>query len=313
MYDCIRHCEGAKRPKQSSSSEIASTSFGAPSRNDGLTAMYSRKAIKAILKRVSKQKLSPQAAFQKLRHLSYETLGFARLDHHRPLRKNLPEVIYAPGKTLAQLEKITNALLRKKTPLLITRLEEDKFRKLKKRFPKLIFSKMARVAYVKSHKSEIASVALLPRNDVIARKSRRQRDDEAVSKYCVAIVTAGTSDIPIAEEARITLETIGRSVHCFYDLGVAGLHRLLDHLPEIEKADAIICIAGMEGALPSVLAGLISKPVIAVPTSVGYGSSFKGIAPLLTMLNTCAQGVAVVNIDSGFNAACFAHLMLSSD
>ena len=125
----------------------------------------------------------------------------------------------------------------------------------------------------------------------------------------VAVVTAGTSDIPVAEEARITLQAVGRKVETYYDLGVAGLHRLLDHVKEIESADAVICIAGMEGALPSVLAGLISKPIIAVPTSVGYGAGFKGITPLLTMLNTCAQGVAVVNIDSGFNAACFAHLL----
>ena len=132
------------------------------------------------------------------------------------------------------------------------------------------------------------------------------------TKNLVAVVTAGTSDIPVAEEARVTLEALGRKAITFYDLGVAGLHRLLDRISEIEKASVIICIAGMEGALPSVLAGLVSKPVIAVPTSVGYGSSFKGVAPLLTMLNSCAQGVAVVNIDSGFNAACFAHLILGT-
>ena len=126
----------------------------------------------------------------------------------------------------------------------------------------------------------------------------------------VAIVTAGTSDIPIAEEAKITLQTMGRSVKTFYDLGVAGVHRLLDHVKEIESADVVICIAGMEGALPSVLAGLISKPIIAIPTSVGYGAGFQGITPLSTMLNSCSQGIAVVNIDSGFNAACFAHLIL---
>jgi len=250
--------------------------------------MYTQKAIEEILRKVSKRKLSPQKAFQKLRHLSYESLSFANLDHHRPLRKNLPEVIYAPGKTIVQLEKIAKAFTKNGSLLLITRLDGEKFNKLRKRFPKLAYSKEGCIAYSTNGKKQTLSGE-------------------------VAIVTAGTSDIPIAEEARITLEAVGRKVKKFYDLGVAGLHRLLDHMRGIEQADVIICIAGMEGALPSVLAGLVSKPVIAVPTSVGYGSSFKGIAPLLTMLNSCAQGVAVVNIDSGFSAACLAHLILGQN
>ncbi len=249
--------------------------------------MYTKQAIEEILKKVSKQKLSPQRAFRTLRHLSYESLSFAHLDHHRSLRKNLPEVVYAPGKTVLQLKKIAKALMQSGNPLLITRLDEEKFARLKKRFPKLSYSKEGHIAYFKNGK-------------------------QTTFRGEVAIVTAGTSDLPVAEEARLTLEAIGRKVKTFYDLGIAGLHRLLDHVREIEKSDVIICIAGMEGALPSVLAGLIAKPVIAVPTSVGYGSSFKGIAPLLTMLNSCAQGVAVVNIDSGFSAACFAHLILPS-
>lgn len=248
--------------------------------------MYTKQAIGNILNQVSKRKLSPQSAFQKLRNLSYESLPFAHLDHHRLLRKNLPEVVYAPGKTIAQLEKIAKALIRNGSLLLITRLDEEKFGKLKKHFPKLSYSEKGHLAYFKNGKKTIL-------------------------RGEVAIVTAGTSDIPVAEEAGITLEVVGRKVKKFYDLGIAGLHRLLDHVREIEKSDVIICVAGMEGALPSVLAGLVAKPVIAVPTSVGYGSSFKGIAPLLTMLNSCAQGVAVVNIDSGFGAACFAHLILS--
>lgn len=247
--------------------------------------MYSAQAIEQILRQVSNHKISPQKAFQKLKHLSYEMLPFANIDHHRQLRKNLPEAIYAPGKTLGQLEKIIRSLIRKNHPVLATRLNEKQFQKLRKRFPKLSYSAQAQIAYL--------------RNGVIARPQKS-----------VTIITAGTSDIPIAEEARITLEAMGRVVRTFYDLGVAGIHRLLDHIKEIEAADAVICIAGMEGALPSVLAGLISKPIIAVPTSVGYGAGFHGITPLLTMLSSCAQGVAVVNIDSGFNAACFAHLML---
>ena len=247
---------------------------------------YTQAAIEEILKKVSARKISSKKAFQKLRDLSYESLRFAHLDHHRSLRKGLPEVVYAPGKTLEQLEQITGALLRKQNSFLVTRLDETRFKKLKKNFSKLSYSKEGQVAFFRNGKA-------IDGNDL------------------VAIVTAGTSDIPVAEEARVTLETVGRGVKTFYDLGVAGLHRLLDQISEIEEAKVIICIAGMEGALPSVLAGLVSKPVIAVPTSVGHGSSFKGIAPLLTMLNSCAQGVACVNIDSGFSAACFAHLILS--
>ncbi|MBI4357929.1 MAG: nickel pincer cofactor biosynthesis protein LarB [Candidatus Omnitrophica bacterium] len=260
--------------------------------------MYTQKAIQGILARVSKKKLSPKKAFDRLRHLSYESLHFAHLDHHRMLRKNLPEVIYAPGKSLEQIEQITSALLRKHNPILITRLDERRFRKLERRFKQLSYSKKGQIAYSSTKRGQVHCAHNVPVPFLNRNRS-------------VAIVTAGTSDICIAEEARITLEAVGRKVRTFYDLGVAGLHRLLDHIPEIEKANVIICIAGMEGALPSVLAGLVSKPVIAVPTSVGYGSSFKGVAPLLTMLNSCAQGVAVVNIDSGFNAACFAHLICS--
>ena len=249
--------------------------------------MYTKQAIQKILEQVAKNKISPAKAYEKLKHLPYETLPFAKLDHHRTIRKNLPEVVYAPGKTLSQLNQLVRALGKTDTAILVTRLEEKKFRQLKRLHPKLSYSKPGQIAFT-NHRPKKAARGL------------------------VSIVTAGTSDIPVAEEARITLETLGRGVLSFYDLGVAGLHRLLDHLKEIQSADVVICIAGMEGALPSVLAGLISKPIIAVPTSVGYGANFKGIAPLLTMLNTCAQGVAVVNVDSGFNAACFAHLVLSS-
>lgn len=254
---------------------------------------YSQQTIRSILKQVSKKKLSAQAAFRKLRHLSYETLSAARLDHHRIVRKNLPEVMYGSGKTIEQLEKITRAGLKNGHPFLITRLDEDSFKKLRKRFPKLSYSKEAHLVYRK------------PARLGVNRGGRRPN-----SKSWVAIVTAGTSDASVAEEAAITLETLGIPMRRFYDCGVAGLHRLLDQVREIEQADVVICVAGMEGTLPSVLAGLIPRPVVAVPTSVGYGSSFKGLTPLLAMLNSCSQGVAVVNIDSGFNAACFASLVL---
>lgn len=247
--------------------------------------MYTKKVIEETLKKVAQKKMPVETACRKLRHLAYESLGFARLDHHRSFRKNLPEVIYAPGKSDEKIEKIIARLISSQTPLLITRLRESSFRKLKRRFPKLSYSKDTGLAYSNGlHGSS--------------------------KKGSVAVVTAGTSDIPVAEEAALTLEVLGRRVNRIFDVGIAGLHRLLDHLPEIEKSDCVVVAAGMEGALPSVLAGLISKPVIAIPTSVGYGANFKGLAPLLTMLNTCAQGVAVVNIDSGFNAACFANSLL---
>ncbi|OGW88670.1 MAG: 1-(5-phosphoribosyl)-5-amino-4-imidazole-carboxylate carboxylase [Omnitrophica bacterium RIFCSPLOWO2_01_FULL_50_24] len=248
--------------------------------------MYSQEAVKTILKKVSTGKLSSKKAFEKLRHLSYETLSFARVDHHRWLRKRMPEVVYGGGKSEEQLAALSRALLKKGAPFLITRLDEKVFRKLKRRFPKLSYSRTARMVYRKFNRS-------------------------VTSKGCVALVTAGTSDLAVAEEAAVTLEVMGKSVKRFYDCGVAGLHRLLDQVRDIQNADVVICVAGMEGALPSVLAGLISKPVVAVPTSVGYGANFKGIAPLLTMLNSCSQGVAVVNINSGFNAACFALLILN--
>ncbi len=246
--------------------------------------VYTQKAIQNILSRMAKRKLSSKKAFERLRRLPYESLKFARLDHHRLLRKNLPEIIYAPGKTDAQLWKIVNAFSRNGHPLIVSRLSESQFKKLKRKIPKLSYSKKARIAFSNPNQSK--------------------------GNQFVAIVTGGTSDMPVAEEAAVMLEVMGKRVKRFYDCGVAGIHRLIDHLPEIEKADIIIAIAGMEGALPSVLAGLLPKPIIAVPTSVGYGSSFKGIAPLLTMLNSCAQGVAVVNIDSGLSAACFASLIL---
>jgi NCAIR mutase (PurE)-related protein len=246
--------------------------------------LYTQEVIQDILSRTAKRKISSRKAFEQLKNLSYESLKFARLDHHRSLRKNLPEIIYAPGKTDAQLEKIVSAFSRNGHPLIISRLPEALFKKLKRKFPKLSYSQPGRIAFSNPKKPKSGQFA--------------------------ALVTGGTSDIPVAEEAAVTLEVMGKRVKRFYDCGVAGIHRLIDHLPEIEKADIIISIAGMEGALPSVLAGLLPKPIIAVPTSVGYGSSFKGIAPLLTMLNSCAQGVVVVNIDSGLSAACFASLIL---
>jgi NCAIR mutase (PurE)-related protein len=247
--------------------------------------MYSRKVMQRLLRDVANKKITPAKAFARLRDLPYETLSFAKLDHHRSLRKGFPEVIYSPGKRIEHLRKIALSYEEKKIDFILTRIEKPIADELRKTVPGLIYNDNARVAYIK--------------------KERRSHG----TKGMVAVVTAGSCDIPVAEEAAITLAIMGHRVERIFDCGVAGLHRLVDHLPKIRRAKAIICIAGMEGALPSVLGGLVDKPIIAVPTSVGYGASFGGIAALLTMLNSCSQGVAVVNIDNGFGAAMFASLI----
>jgi len=245
--------------------------------------MHSAKYLKEILARLHSKKISVGEAFTALKNLPYQNMEFARLDHHRAVRKGFGEVIYCENKTPEQVKKIAEVLLKHKNPLLFTRAAQPLYDYLKKYFPVLKYNKAGRIIY-----------------------SKRGR---LKNKKTVLILTAGTSDIPVAEEARITLEVMGNRVNVIYDVGVAGIHRLLDKLPEISKANVIIVVAGMEGALGSVIGGLTDKPVIAVPTSVGYGSSFKGITPLLTMMNSCSPGVTVVNIDNGFGAGYFASLI----
>lgn len=208
-----------------------------------------------------------------------ENIGFARIDHDRKSRCGFPEFIYGASKTLEQLYEIVPALIRKKSPVLVTRLDPDKGKALKKKFPQGEFDELARVF-------------------IVRQKSKTHGN--------VVVLTAGTSDLNVALEAKYTLETCDIGVTMINDVGVAGLHRLLGEAKNFKQADAIIVVAGMEGALPSVVGGLVSCPVIAVPTSVGYGAAFNGIAALLGMLNSCASGVTVVNIDNGFGAACAA-------
>lgn len=245
--------------------------------------MYSSGYLKGLLGRLYSKKISVAGAFKALKNLPYENMEFARMDHHRAFRKGFGEVVYCESKTPEQVKKITEALLRHKNPLLLTRASKSLYAFLKKDFSMLKYNELARVIYLK-------------RGGLKKKKT-------------VLILTAGTSDIPVAEEARVTLEVMGNKVKTIYDVGVAGIHRLLDKAPEISRANVVIVVAGMEGALGSVIGGLTDKPVIAVPTSVGYGSSFKGIAPLLTMMNCCAPGVVVVNIDNGFGAGYFASLI----
>jgi NCAIR mutase (PurE)-related protein len=243
-----------------------------------------RSALKGILNEVRGKKISARKALRLLEDLPYRNLGFARLDSHRAIRRGFPEAVYCEGKSLAQIEKIVAHLLRKKSPLLLTRASAECFGRLRRLHRGLRYNKQARLIY--------AGGRAVPKK-----------------KGYVLIVTAGTSDIPVAEEARVTLEIMGSRVKTLYDAGVAGIHRVLDKRRVLEGANAIIVVAGMEGALASVVSGLVSKPVIAVPTSVGYGANFKGLSALLTMLNCCSPGVTVVNIDNGFGAGYFAALI----
>jgi NCAIR mutase (PurE)-related protein len=238
------------------------------------------------LERVKNGEVSIDEAMEKLRHLPFEDLGFANIDHHRPIRQGFPEVIYCPGKTNEQIIKIFESLAAKGNNVLATRANPEVFQALAetKKFPKARYEQLAKAIVLEQKK--------LP-----------------PSKSVLSIVTAGTSDLPVAAEAKVTAEIMGQRTELICDVGVAGLHRLFDHLPKLQKANVIIVIAGMEGALASVVGGLVSCPVIAVPTSVGYGSSFEGLSALLTMLNSCASGVTVVNIDNGFSAAVTATLI----
>jgi hypothetical protein len=239
--------------------------------------------LRIILTNVYKNKLSPADAIKQLQNMPYENIDFAKIDHHRELRSGLPEVIYGQGKSIIQLKKIIRSLKNANSDTLATKLSSDTYKKLKTSLPKdAKYNEQAQTLVIRNKKIK-QSVGL------------------------ITIVTAGTSDIPIAEEAAVTADLLGSRVETIYDVGVAGLHRLLDNIEAIKKARVLIVVAGMEGALASVVGGLVSQPIIAVPTSIGYGASFNGISALLTMLNSCATGIAVVNIDNGFGAGCMAH------
>jgi hypothetical protein len=242
-----------------------------------------------ILESVRSGDLSTGAALDRLKHLPFEDLGFAKVDHHRALRQGFAEVIFAKGKTPQQVAEIVRAMLQKKDSkqnILVTRADAKILAGVKK-----TNGKSARAA--KFH----------PLSGVITL----ERSSHITGRGLILVVSAGTSDIPVAEEALLTARMMGNRVDSLYDVGVAGIHRLLEHREsKLAQARVIICVAGMEGALPSVVGGLVAAPVIAVPTSVGYGASFGGVAALLGMLNSCASNVTVVNIDNGFGAACVA-------
>lgn len=233
--------------------------------------------LRQILARVATGEVAPDAAFEQVAALRSGPIGdWAVVDHDRAARCGVPEVVFGEGKEPGQMAAIAGEILERSPRVLLTRVNREQVAALRERFPGIEHHERARCAVI---------------------------DPEPLPRLgLVALVAAGTSDLPVAEEARITLETLGNRVETFYDVGVAGLHRLLERLPRIREANVAVAVAGMEGALPSVLAGQIARPVIAVPTSVGYGASFEGIGPLLTMLASCAAGVGVVNIDNGFGA-----------
>jgi pyridinium-3,5-biscarboxylic acid mononucleotide synthase len=239
--------------------------------------------LKKLLTDLSKNKLSPNDAMKQLQNLPYENIDFAKIDHHRELRNGSPEVIFSKGKSVPQIKKIIQRLRKANSNILATKLSADVYKKLKTFLPKNA-----------GYNEQAQTLVIRNKNPV-------------QSKGLITIITAGTSDIPIAEEASETAQLMGSQVETIFDVGVAGLHRLLDSIEQIRKARVLIVVAGMEGALASVVGGLVDQPIIAVPTSIGYGSSFGGISALLTMLNSCSTGIAVVNIDNGFGAGCMAH------
>jgi len=241
--------------------------------------------LRKLLENVKSGSIDVDKALDKLRNLPYEDLGFAKIDSHRDIRCGFPEVIFCQSKTIDQIVKITQKLLERNNNLLATRASKEVYEAVKEVEPIAVYNELARTITVK--KTEI----------------------ELQSEGTILVVTAGTADMPVSEEAAITAEIMGNRVERLYDVGVAGIHRLLGNRDRLFEASVLIVVAGMEGALASVVGGLVDKPVIAVPTSVGYGASFHGLSALLTMLNSCASGVSVVNIDNGFGAGYCAALI----
>ncbi|MBD1863832.1 nickel pincer cofactor biosynthesis protein LarB [Trichocoleus desertorum] len=249
--------------------------------------MTQPEAIRLLLQAVAHGEVSPDSALEKLKHFDFEPVeDFARIDHHRTLRTGFPEVIWGPGKTPEQIIEIIKVMRDRNPVVMATRIEPNVYAQLREQIPELHYYALARIC------------ALVP-----ARLEPRHSGT-------IGLLSAGTADLPVAEEAAITAELSGFQVKRFWDVGVAGIHRLLSNRQAIAEADVLIVVAGMEGALPSVVGGLTDCPVIAVPTSIGYGASFNGLAALLTMLNSCAAGIGVVNIDNGFGAAVLAGQIL---
>jgi len=242
-------------------------------------------ALEYLLQAVARGEVSPSKALEKLKHFDFEPVeDFAKIDHHRKLRTGFPEVIWGPGKTPTQIAKIMQVMRDRSTVVMATRIEPHIYEQLQEEVLNLSYYPVARICALGTPETNYTGN--------------------------ISILTAGTADLPVAEEAAVTASLCGFQVQRLWDVGVSGIHRLFSHRELISQADVIIVVAGMEGALPSVVAGMVECPIIGVPTSIGYGTSFGGVAPLLTMLNSCAAGLAVVNIDNGFGAAMLAAQIL---
>jgi len=241
--------------------------------------------LKRLLQDLVSGKTSVEDAAALLRHMPFEDIEYAHIDHHRSLRKGFPEVIFGEGKTAEQIIGIMDKMRIQENIVLVTRTDKEKAARVTSRFQDAVYHPDARM--------------------IVWRTSEIPKQGKGI----ILVVSAGTSDIPVAKEAALTAEAMGNEVHSIYDVGVSGIHRLLDHKPVLDQAAVVIVVAGMEGALPSVVAGMISRPVIAVPTSIGYGVSFGGLTALFAMLNSCSSNVAVVNIDNGFGAGYMAAII----
>jgi len=241
-------------------------------------------SLRKLLQQIKDGRVTPDEAVARMRHMPFEDLGFAKIDHHRRLRAGMPEVIFSQGKRPAQVAQIFKRMVAEGGNVLATKASKDHFRAVKKAVPKAVYRELAQAITL-------------------------QRDAATYGKGTVVVISAGTSDIPVAEEALVTAEIMGNHVAHLYDVGVAGIHRLLLNKKVLEDARVLVVCAGMEGALPSVVGGLVRVPVVAVPTSIGYGASFNGLAALLGMLNSCASNVSVVNIDNGFGAGYVASMI----
>ena len=240
--------------------------------------------IRSIIKQIQNDEISSDEALSLFKKLPYDDLNFACLDNHRPIRTGHPEVIYSEGKTCEQVKDIAKNLIKNNPVILATRADPELFESLKPFFTKIIYNADARLIII---------------GDI----------PEPLTDKRILVITGGTTDIPVAEEAALTAEVMGSPVDRLFDVGIAGVHRILSQIELLQKANVIVAVAGMEGALPSLAAGLVSRPVIAVPTSIGYGASFGGISALLTMINSCAPGVSTVNIDNGFGAGYLAAII----
>lgn len=241
--------------------------------------------IKRLLEQIKRGDLDIDDAMDRLRRLPFEGLGFATIDHHRCLRQGFPECVWGQEKTADQIVAIVKKMMEMNHPVIITRVDEEKAQRVRAALPELLHHPVPRM------------LTFSP------------PDCPGLGKGVILVISGGTSDIPVAEEAAVTARVMGNEVKTLYDVGVAGIHRLIQQFDRLAEARVFVVVAGMEGALPSVVGGLVSKPVIAVPTSIGYGSHFGGLAALLGMLNSCASGVSVVNIDNGFGAGCVASLI----